>query len=414
MRFTEFKLVQRQQQLNEGYTAGDLAETVWGAAVAAAFAKYPATANEQDIISVISNLDNSLTWTQDPARPDGLEGKLTDRVIFTNSINMDAHKADLANITKSIAKIKKQLPGIIADANAQVKSAGLDLKDIFANGKADQIVVGAEGGADQKGTKVDVSIVHKDAEGKQEVKRLSYSLKTDTGGSGVMPVSQAPGLDKGSGGQVDFFKGLGIEGELGEPSIEDNESLEDKMRQYVDANASDGKLDSVYEKELRAMRRTSSVGTLFTKNVEIAADQINSQIDTDGEEAAFLNDIVKFFQTHINKEKEGLKLLTFDAKGSYTTTVEKFAENVRNITLRADAVADSSGVKKLLVKARDEDGTESLIVEIRLKFSGGRFSGSKYRAALKKNKNDLPSGYELLRYTIVISTGPGYKKSAIN
>ena len=84
--------------------------------------------------------------------------------------------------------------GLLKNAFSQAKGIELDLKDIFANGKADSIVVGAEGGADQKDTKVDVAVTHIDTNGNKEVRRITYSLKTDTGSSGIMPVSQGPGV----------------------------------------------------------------------------------------------------------------------------------------------------------------------------------------------------------------------------
>lgn len=416
MRFTEFKFVRSNQRLDEGYTAGDLAETAWGAAVAAAFEKFPAAATESDIVRIIKGLQGSggnLDYKN--TRDDGLKSELTDTIVFSNIINMKAHIADIQQIESSIKKISKELPGILQDANNQVKT--LDLKTIFANGKADTIQVGAQGGADQKGTKVDVSIIHS-VEGQQERTNFGYSLKTDTSGKGIMPVSQAPGVDKGKGGQVQFFKGLGIIGDeknpLTEPAREAYDELNDKLRKYVEANAKDGKLESVYEKEIRMMRRENGggeVGQAFTKNVQLAADKINEEIKTDGQEAAFLNNLVSFFEEHINKKEKGIKLLTFDAEGAYTSTVEQFAANVRNFTLSAETKKEAGDMKKLLIYATNTEGKKTLLLEIRLKFSGGRFSGSTYRAAVKKGK-DKPSGYELLRYTISVSTGPGYKQIA--
>jgi len=412
MRYAEFRLNYNPSQLNEGFTNGDLAESVWGAAVTAAFEKYPSTAQDSDVVRIIQQLDGNLKYTN--TRKDGMNSQLTDAIEFVNKINMQAHIDALRNITTSIANIKKELPGILSDANKQVKSAGLELQEIFANGKADNIVIGAEGGADQKGTKVDVSIVHTDNEGKREVKRLGYSLKTDTGGSGIMPVSQAPGVDKGSGGQVAFFKDLGIVDDIDDASLDAYNELNAKLKKLVDDNVSDGKLEAVYEKELRAIRRDNEGVQVFNNNIVKAANKINTSINTDKEESAFFGDVITFLNKHINKDDPDIKLLTFDKNGAYTTTVQKFQENVKSIQIRA--VADTKK-QSLLINAVDNDNSkESLIFKIRFKASGGRFSPSTYRRNTNKAKvksgESVPSGYELLRYTLLVETGPGYKQFA--
>jgi len=411
MRFREFKLYHQPTVLTEGYTKGDLAETVWGAAVTAAFAKFPNPVDKADVIRVIKGLDQSLTYLD--TREDGMKSEITDKVVFKNIINMKDHIADLRRIETSIENISAELPGIINDANAQVKTAGLQLKDIFANGIADSIAVGAEGGADQKGTKVDVSIVHTDTEGNREVTRLGYSLKTDTSGKGVMPVSQHPGVDKGSGGQVEFFADIGIVDDIDDASLDAYNELDAKLRDLVNKNAKDGKLEKEYEKELRAIRRENEGVQAFNKNIVKAAEQINTQIEKDGEEAAFLNDIVVFLKKHINKDDDNIKLLTFDKNGAYTTTVQEFEKNVPNLTI--SAVADTKK-SELRIMADYEEGGSDLIFKMRFVCSGGRFSGSTYRKALKKKSvkdgKEAPSGYELLRYKMYVETGPGYKKSA--
>lgn len=407
MRFTEFKLISNKTQLNEGYTKGDLAETVWGAAVTAAFENYPSAATESDIIRIINNLKQSgknLTYTS--TRDDGLKSDLTDNIVFNNIINMQAHISDLNQIESSIKSISKEVPGILQDANAQVNK--LDLKTIFANGKADVIQIGAQGGADQKGTKVDVSIIHT-VEGEQQTTNFGYSLKTDTSASGIMPVSQATGVDKGTGGQINFFNDLGIIKDIDEASIDEYKKLDAELRELVDKNASGGKLEKEFEKELNSLKKSNEAKQIFNKNIQTAADQINNRVKTNTEEKEFLNNLVAFFKKHINKDVPGIFLLTFDKQGAYTSTVEKFEENVQNLTLEAEANLKSSF---LGIYARNEDGSRDLIVKIRFKTSGGRFSGSQYRKQVKKKGAENASGYELLRYTIVIETGPGYKKSA--
>ena len=60
MRYTEFKLYRNDKRpLTEGFTKGDLAETVWGAAVVAAFEKYPNPSNQGDILRIINGLDGN-------------------------------------------------------------------------------------------------------------------------------------------------------------------------------------------------------------------------------------------------------------------------------------------------------------------------------------------------------------------
>jgi len=411
MRFKEFKLYYQPTVLTEGYTKGDLAETVWGAAVTAAFAKYPNAADINDVIHVIKNLDSSLTYRD--SRDDGMESEITDEVVFKNIIKMQAHIDDLRRIETSINNISNEITGILKDANNQVKSAGLQLKEIFANGIADTISIGAEGGADQKGTKVDVSIVHTDTAGNREVKRLGYSLKTDTAGSGVMPVSQHPGVNKGSGGQVEFFADIGVLDDIDDASLDAYNELDAKLRNLVNKNSSNGRIEKEYEKELRAIRRENEGVQAFNKNIVKAAEQINTQIEKDGEEAAFLSSIVKFLKKHINKDEEDIKLLTFDKNGAYTTTVQEFEKNVRNLTLKAIADTKKS---ELRIMAVYKDGGSDLIFKMRFVCSGGRFSGSTYRKSLKKKSvkdgKEQASGYELLRYKMYVETGPGYKKSA--
>ena len=156
MRYSDIKPI-----LLEGYTIGDIAETLWGAAVTAAFENYPNPAQPQDVNRIMSSLKN-LSYTK--TRADGLESTMTDSISFVNQIAMKDHVADIKNWPNSkfpTARTDVVIRNVIKDANLQVKTAGLDLKDIFANGKADNIVIGAQGGADQKGTKVDVAITHK-------------------------------------------------------------------------------------------------------------------------------------------------------------------------------------------------------------------------------------------------------------
>ena len=98
-----------------------------------------------------------------------------------------------------------------------------------------------------------------------------------------MPVSQAPGVDKGSGGQVAFFKDLGIVDDIDDASLDAYNELNAKLKKLVDDNVSDGKLEAVYEKELRAIRRDNEGVQVFNNNIVKAANKINTSINTDKE-----------------------------------------------------------------------------------------------------------------------------------
>ena len=128
-----------------------------------------------------------------------------------------------------------------------------------------------------------------------------------------MPVSQSPGVDKGSGGQVAFFKDIGIVDNIDDASLEEYKELDATLRAFVEKNASEGKLESIYEKELRALRRDNGGVKAFNKNIESAASQINKNIETNGEEASFFQDIVTFLEKHINRNDPDIKLLTFES-----------------------------------------------------------------------------------------------------
>ena len=427
MRYVDFKSVIKESILNEGlgYTKGDLAETVWSAGVAAGFMMYPDTPSEEDVISMIENLkpEKSNEFNFYKTRKDGLKSELADTIIFKNIINMKKHQEDLPKIRTSIEKIRGEVDqGLLKNAFSQAKGIELDLKDIFANGKADSIVVGAEGGADQKDTKVDVAVTHIDTNGNKEVRRITYSLKTDTGSSGIMPVSQGPGVDKGSGGQVAMFQGLGIIKDIEEASIDDYNKLDQELRQYLNNAIQQGglqttngvaKLDKKYEDEMSQMRIKNSGRTTFINNIRKAASTINAEINTDKEEGRFLDSLIVFLKVHVNKNEPGIRLLTFDKKGAYTTTIEKFEENKDNFGIKA-IVNDTNASPYLDVIAVDQDGTidkKNLIVRVRFKQSDGRFSGSSYIKAVQAGKVN-PTGYQLLRYTITVETGKGYRKFA--
>jgi hypothetical protein len=394
MRFNEIKLVESVQMLTEGYTAGDLAETLWGAAVTAAFEKYPNPANASDVNRIMNNLksaDGAIQYKS--SREDGMDSQFTDNLLFNNIISMKDHVKDVVswpNVRFPKDRVENIVNKVLIDANAQVKTAGLDLKDIFSNGKADSIVIGAQGGADQKGTKVDVAITHT-VEGQSETIHIGYSLKTNDVDAELMPVGQNPGVKspKGKGASVvEFFTELGIK-EIEEPLydayIELNKQIKDE---FLKGNKAQGAI----------LRKQGDVNRIINKNMAKAVDQINSRVISDEQEQKFIDDLTNFLDVHINKREKGLKLLTIGKNEVYTSTLEKFAENADKFTLSAKHMP--SGQKMFIYATDVETGKELKVLEIRLKTTGGKPSSSN------------PDVYRNLRYTLTVSTGPGYNKYA--
>ena len=387
MRYLDIKTT-----LNEGYTIGDIAETLWGAAVTAAFENYPNPAQPQDVNRIMASLKN-LSYTK--TRADGLESSMTDSITFVNQISMKEHLADIKNWPNSKFPANRTdivTQNVIKDANMQVKTAGLDLKEIFANGKADKIVIGAQGGADQKGTKVDVAITHQVA-GATETIHLGYSLKTNDKDSKFMPVGQNPGVKSARANAtgksvVDFFSDLGIK-EIKEPLYDAAAELNKEIKDKFELKQTD---------EAKILRKGGEVNTVMNDNLKQAVDQINARVNTDAEERAFFEDLVNFLQVHINKGEEGLKLLTIGKTDVYTSTVEKFQELAPQLTISAKHFP--KGQKLYIYAYNEETKSQDVIIEVRLKTTGGLPSSSD------------PSIYRNLRYTLVVATGPGYNKYA--
>jgi len=279
MRYLDIKTT-----LTEGYTIGDIAETLWGAAVTAAFENYPNPAQPQDVNRIMASLKN-LSYTK--TRADGLESSMTDSITFVNQIAMKEHLADIKNWPNSkfpASRTDIVTQNVIKDANMQVKTAGLDLKEIFANGKADNIVIGAQGGADQKGTKVDVAITHQVA-GATETIHLGYSLKTNDKDAKFMPVGQNPGVKSARGNAtgksvVDFFSDLGIK-DLKEPLYDAAAQLNKQIKDQFSL----GKTD-----QAKILRKGGEVNSDMNDNMAAAVEQINARVNTDAEERAFFED----------------------------------------------------------------------------------------------------------------------------
>jgi hypothetical protein len=387
MRYLDIKTT-----LTEGYTIGDIAETLWGAAVTAAFENYPNPAQPQDVNRIMASLKN-LSYTK--TRADGLESSMTDSITFVNQIAMKEHLADIKNWPNSkfpASRTDIVTQNVIKDANMQVKTAGLDLKEIFANGKADNIVIGAQGGADQKGTKVDVAITHQVA-GATETIHLGYSLKTNDKDAKFMPVGQNPGVKSARGNAtgksvVDFFSDLGIK-DLKEPLYDAAAQLNKQIKDQFSL----GKTD-----QAKILRKGGEVNSDMNDNMAAAVEQINARVNTDAEERAFFEDLVNFLQVHINKGDEGLKLLTIGKSNVYTSTVEKFAELAPQLEISAKHIPKQQLF--YIYAYNEETQTQDAIIQVRLKTTGG-----------------VPSSkdadvYRNLRYTLVVSTGPGYNKYA--
>jgi len=108
--------------------------------------------------------------------------------------------------------------------------------------------------------------------------------------------------------------------------------------------------------------------------------------------------LVNFLQVHINKGDEGLKLLTIGKSNVYTSTVEKFAELAPQLEISAKHIPKQQLF--YIYAYNEETQTQDAIIQVRLKTTGG-----------------VPSSkdadvYRNLRYTLVVSTGPGYNKYA--
>lgn len=390
MRFNEIKTVESENMLTEGYTIGDIAETLWGAAVTAAFENYPSPATASDVNRIMGGLKN-LSYSS--TRKDGLKSTLADQIVFVNQIAMAAHAKDVKTWPKSsfpANRISVVTTNVLKDANMQVKTAGLDLKEIFANGKADKIVIGAQGGADQKGTKVDVAITHS-VQGQSETIHLGYSLKTNDKDAELMPVGQNPAVNspKGQGKSVvDFFTELGIKN-IDEPLYSAYVNLNNKIKNsFATGDKAAGAI----------LRKQGEVNKIINANMATAVKQINTRVKSDSEEQRFFQDLINFLKIHINKGEDNLKLLTIGKTDVYTSTIEQFAKAAPNLKLSAEHFPSS---QKFFIYAYDEQTKQKLtIIEIRLKSTGGKPSST--------NANV----YRSLRYTLTVSTGSGYNKFA--
>jgi hypothetical protein len=206
-----------------------------------------------------------------------------------------------------------------------------------------------------------------------------------------MPVGQNPGVKspKGKGASVvEFFTELGVQ-EIEEPLydayIELNQQIKDE---FIKGNKAQGAI----------LRKQGEVNKIINRNMARAVDQINARVISDDQEQQFIDDLINFLNVHINKKEEGLKLLTIGKNEVYTSTLEKFAENADKFTLSAKHFPNG---QKMFIYATDvETGKELKVLEIRLKTTGGKPSSSN------------PDVYRNLRYTLTVSTGPGYNKYA--
>jgi len=382
MRFFEYSN-QQGKILLEAYTVGDIAETIWGAAMTAAFEKYPNKATVSDVDRVLSNLDGNLGYKAEP-RPDGGNSSLSDTIEFVNLINYRQHIEDIKNWSKTSQRepIPKVMNICTDDANKRVAQEVLDLKDIFSNGKADKIVIGAQGGADQKGTKVDVSIVHT-AQGVKNTTDIGFSLKTNLANQSFMPAGQHPVVPKpkGSGkGLVSFFNDLGVIKGIDEASYEAYVKIDDALKRQASGEAIEEYVD----------RKVNEISNTWNKNLAVATKQINSRVDSEGDEVDLINNIANFLDIHINKGRSNLKYLTIEKDNVSVATLEKFKENVDKFELSAE---HQEGSYAMVIYANQDP-----LLKVRLAVSGGQGSAKD------------PSKYRQLRYKIYVETGPAYKK----
>jgi len=208
-----------------------------------------------------------------------------------------------------------------------------------------------------------------------------------------MPVGQSPGVKSSRANAtgksvVDFFSDLGIK-EIKEPLYDAAAELNKEIKDKFELKQTD---------EAKILRKGGEVNTVMNDNLKQAVDQINARVNTDAEERAFFEDLVNFLQVHINKGEEGLKLLTIGKTDVYTSTVEKFQELAPQLTISAKHFP--KGQKLYIYAYNEETKSQDVIIEVRLKTTGGLPSSSD------------PSIYRNLRYTLVVATGPGYNKYA--
>ena len=368
-----------------GLTKGDLAETFFGAAMAAAFEKYPTPVDESSMLAIAKSLTPpAMSYTARNA------GKPADNIelnnVIKNVLHLDAFTAK--NFNNTVETMRPAFPSILAAANGELNAhdSRISAKEILENGIADLVNISAVGGEDQSATKIDVQITHNNSE--IQPIHQPYSLKYDEGGK-LMPVGQNPAvaMRQGAKDQITFWKDIGVD---------INKNSERKALDAVNNKIKNKKYQSDKDPNLAKDRRQSDAFKDTVSHMITAADQINQLINNDVEEATFLNNLIEFLKIHVSKGDPDLKVLGITTKGGYKIGhLDYILDNVDNISLYAEVKADEGKPPKLLIWNTFED-EEAIVVEIRLKTAGG------YTRPGKR--------YQNLRYTLTISIGPGFNR----
>ena len=206
-----------------------------------------------------------------------------------------------------------------------------------------------------------------------------------------MPVGQNPGVKsaRGSGRSVvEFFTDLGIK-DIKEPLYDAAAELNKQIKDQFALGRPD---------QAKILRKGGEQNQDMNHNMAKAVQQINDRVNNDAEERKFFEDLINFLNVHINKGEKGLKLITIGKEEVYTSTLEKFAEMAPQLKISAKHFPQ--GQKFFIYAENDETGEQDAILEVRLKTTGGVPSSK--NAAIYRN----------LRYTLTVSTGPGYNKYA--
>ena len=392
-----------------GLTKGDIAETFFGAAMAAAFLNYPRQADEATMLSIAKQLTpkTGMSYSVNNA------GKPADTIqvknVIKNQLHLNAFSPNEFNNT--VEFIRHNFPSVLAAANGELKAidSKISAKKILENGIADLVVISAIGGEDQSTTKVDVKIVHSNPEMigaatadttlPDEITQ-SYSLKYDEGGK-LIPVGQNPAVVKNttynkdgtikSRDQITFWNDIGV-------TIDKN-SIRDDLDK-VNASIKTKKYQSEKDTDLIKKRRESDAFKETVFHMKNAADQINQNINTNRQEALFLTNLENFLKIHVSKGDD-LKVLGITRGSGYKIGhLNNIRKNVDKINLHAITTVKAGSPPNLRVMNTFKDN-EEIVFEIRLATAGGNW---------KKSNRSGKIEYRTVRYTLKISIGPGFNR----
>lgn len=395
-----------------GLTAGDLAETFFAAAVAAAFIHYPKQANEAQMLAIITHLKHSdklLSYTATNT------GQPADTVTVENVINMVKHRQafDKEHLNDTIEKMQGAFVSILASANDELRapSSKINAENILENGIADTVTIKAIGGESQSATKVDVVVKHESPE--ITPIQQKYSLKYGILKS-LITVGQSPGVaelktDKNTGkiktrDQLTFWNDIGV-------TIKKNSNMDAWKKANLSIRFKDDKKTPKYtdenDKKLAKERRQTDAFKDTIEHMKEAASQITKLIDTNPEEATFLVNLERFLGIHVTKG-EDMKILSLTSNPTKDGGKPYKLGHLDNIKQNLDKIDLSAQFKdppkvdsppELLVYNTYE-GKKEILIQIRLITSGG------YHRLIKDGyPRDRYSG---LRYRLNIAVGPAF------